>query len=44
MQRKTDFVDKKEMQLLDCESNLAAEQQSNGKFVRGVNNVKRRKK
>jgi hypothetical protein len=41
----TDFIDtEKEKQPLDRESDLAAEQQSNGKFVRGVNNVKRRKK
>ena len=40
----TDFVNKKEMQLLSRESNLAAEQRTNGEFVEGVNNVKRRKK
>jgi hypothetical protein len=42
-----DFVDKKDGQLLDCESNLAAEQRmgTNGEFdLRGVNNVSRRKK
>ncbi len=38
----TDFTDKKE-QLLD-RADLAAEQQSNGEFVRGVNDVKHRKK
>jgi hypothetical protein len=45
MQKKiTDFIGTKEKQLPSCESNLTAEQQSNGEFVRGVNNVKRRKK
>jgi hypothetical protein len=42
----TDFGDVKERgkQLLDIADSLAAEQQSNGEFVRGVNNVKRRRK
>ena len=40
------FIDIKEKQLLDTAYSLAAEQRmgTNGEFVRGVNNDKRRKK
>ena len=32
----SDLIDRKEKQLPSCESNLTAEQQSNGEFVRGI--------
>jgi hypothetical protein len=42
----SDFIDKKEKQLPNCEPNLAAEQRlgTNGELDRGVNIVKRRRK